>query len=122
MKKISIYSRGSCDASTRIGFYASQLEYNGRLKNIQGNLSDTTANRCVIVGCIEAVSLLKEACDVEIFTSTKIGVEKYALDKGVNKDLIGELIKLLITKGCKYQFTTLEGQGDWINKKICNNG
>ncbi len=118
MKKINIYSRGSCDASSRIGMYASQLEYKNVLKNLFGDLFDTTVNRCVIQGCIEAVVLIKEPCDVEIFTSTNIGVEKFAKGKGVNKDLIAELIALLEAKNCQFRFTVLEGQGDWLNKKI----
>ena len=118
MKKINIYSRGSCDASSRRGTYSTQLEYKNILKNLSGELFDTTANRCVIQGCIEAVALIKEPCDVEIFTSTKIGVEKFAKGKGVNKDLIAELIGLLDVKNCQFKFTTLEGQGDWLNKKI----
>jgi ribonuclease HI len=118
MKKINIYSRGSCDASSRIGKYFSQLEYENTLKNLTGELFDTTANRCIIQGCIEAVTLIKEPCDVEIFTSTKIGVEKFAKGKGVNKDLIAELIGLLKAKKCQFKFTTLANQSDWLNKKI----
>lgn len=118
MKKVNIYSRGSCDASSRMGMYYSQLEYKNILKNLSGELFDTTAKRCVIQGCIEAVAFIKEPCDVEIFTSTKIGVEKFAKGKGVNKDLITELMGLLESKKCQFRFTTLEGQGDWLNKKI----
>ncbi|MFA0690976.1 hypothetical protein [Vibrio splendidus] len=118
MKKINIYSRGSCDTASRIGMYSSQLEYKNVLKNLSGGIHDTTTNRCVIQGCIEAVGIIKEPCDVEIFTSTKIGVEKFAKGKGVNKDLIAELISLLEAKNCQFKFTALEGQGDWLNKKI----
>ena len=54
----------------------------------------------------------------KLFTSTKIGVEKFAKGKGVNKDLIAELISLLEAKNCQFKFTSFEGQSDWLNKKI----
>jgi ribonuclease HI len=120
MKKVVIYSRGSCDHSTREGVFAIQLEYMGRTKNFTGSVSDTTAHGCIIQGCIEGVKKLKEPCKVELITSTHMGISKYMKGKGVNKGLISELIDLLESNGSEYLFTVIGGQSHWLNNKIAN--
>ncbi|MGI2040431.1 hypothetical protein ACRN9Z_20510 [Shewanella frigidimarina] len=120
MKKIIIYSRGSCDTSTREGVFNIKIEYLGKSKGFTGHCSDTTTNRCIIQGCIEGVKKLKEPCNIEFITSTKMGISKHSKGKGVNKDLITELVSLLENNSHDYFFTALEGQGDWLNSEISN--
>ena len=117
-KKVIIYSRGSCNSETREGVFSIKLEYIGKSMGVTGKCSDTTANRCIIQGCIEGVKKLKEPCNVEFITCTKMGISKYTKGKGVNKDIIGELISLLESNLHEYDFTVVEGKGDWLNKMI----
>ncbi|MFT6835581.1 MAG: ribonuclease HI [Francisellaceae bacterium] len=120
MKKVIIYSRGSCDTSTREGVFSIKLEYMGESKGFTGSRSNTTTNRCIIQGCIEGAKKLKEPCEIEFITSTKMGISKQTKGKGVNKDLISELISLLDSNEHEYYFTVVEGQGDWLNSEIAN--
>lgn len=94
------------------------MEYNDKGKLFTGELDDTTANRCIIHGCIEGVRNLKEACIVEFVTAIKLSVSKFKKGKGVNKDLLLALTKLLNEKGCEFNFTVEEGKGDWLKEKI----
>ena len=118
MKTISIYSIGSCNASTRIGSAEPLLEYNGRTKYIHLQLQDTTVNRCIIEGLIAAVAQLKEPCSVVLVTTTNIGVEKAIRGKGVNVDLVDKLIKSLQQRGCTFDFEVWEGRGEELRQRV----
>lgn len=118
MKSVSIYAVGSCDARTRVGSAEALLEYNGRTKYLHIQLEDTTANRCIIEGLIAGVSQLKEPCSVLLITATKIGVEKALRGKGVNADLVGNLITSLQARGCTFDFDVWEGRGDELRSKV----
>ncbi|WP_298772193.1 hypothetical protein [uncultured Shewanella sp.] len=58
------------------------MEYNDKGKLFTGELDDTTANRCIIHGCIEGVRNLKEAYIVEFVTAIKLSVSKFKKGKG----------------------------------------
>lgn len=118
MKTVSIYSVGSCDATTRLGTAESLLEYKGKTKYLYQQLQETTANRCIIEGLIAGVGQLKEPCSVLLVTATKIGVEKAVRGKGVNADLVGRLIKDLQERECVFDFEVWEGRGDELRSKV----
>lgn len=119
MKKVTIYSRGTCDTSSREGSYFIKLDYMGKYKGFTGPCYDATVNRCIIQGLIEGVKKVKEPCKIQLITATKIGVKKYVRSrKGTNKDLLAELL-LLLEKGLHhYTFTVLEGEGVWLRNEI----
>ncbi len=84
-------------------------------------LEDTTANRCIILGLIDAVKLLKKPCKVNLVTSTPIGVVTVMKKgKGTNGDIINELLNLLKEKNCEAEFFAVEGEGDKLNAYICS--
>lgn len=117
MKDVTIYSFGSCDATTRKGSYYASLEYCGNYKYVSGYLDDVTTNRCIIVGVIEAIRKLKEPCAVKVITGTLIGIKKWQKNrKGVNADLITELHELAWEKKCLLTFEAIAGQRDEIIK------
>lgn len=120
MREVSIYSIGGCDAGTRIGYCETVLEYEGRTKYLRMDLTDTTANRCIIQGLINGVVALKEACNVKLITSTPAGVQKGMKGEGVNADLILKLIGELTRKGCMYAFDARVDQGDVLRRFIRN--
>lgn len=72
LKKVTISSVGSCDTATRQGFYEALMECNGRRKYLKRDLTDTTANRCIIQGLIDGVSNLKEPCEVILVAATSL--------------------------------------------------
>jgi ribonuclease HI len=119
MKKIKIYSIGSCDPFKRIGSYSILLKYKDECKRLSSVMNNTTSNRCIIKGFIEGVKLVKEPCSIEFITSTPIGISSYLKKgKGVNKDLISELLNLIDNNNCEYIFTALEGEADSLKKII----
>lgn len=118
MKKITIYSIGSCNTETRIGNYETLLEYGNHRKYLAGRVEDTTANRCIIIGFIEAVRKIKEPCRVELVSTTQIGLSGLRKNKGSNIDLIKLLISILSEKDCTFEFSAAIGRGDEINAYI----
>lgn len=124
---VKIYSTGSCDARTRVGRYTALLQYKAHFKVVNGELQDTTANRCIITGLIEAVKLLKKPCRVNLITSTAIGVKRVHRKgkEGVNADIVKVLLDFLNQKQCDPNFIVVEGEGDELNnfiflKSLCN--
>jgi hypothetical protein len=50
--------------------------------------------------------------------SSRLALEKAAVGKGPNRDLIYELYRVLSAKGCTYTLDFREGQGIELNKYI----
>lgn len=90
MKEINMYVRGREDYNTKIGCWIAVLEYKGRTKYLKGKEENTTTNRMIITGVIEAIKTLKEPCIITLYTHTYLG---FKTKKSPNKDLIDELKK-----------------------------
>ena len=80
MKTVTIYTDGACSGNPGPGGWGAILEWNGIEKEISGGASDTTNNRMELTGVIEALSLLKEPCVVELYSDSKYVID--ALSKG----------------------------------------
>lgn len=119
--KVKIYSVGSCDYNTRIGKYYTLLEYKTYYKVINDQLCNTTVNRCIIQGIIDAIKLLKKPCNLLIVTATPVGI-KTAMksSKGPNVDLIKTLFDLIEDKKCEFEFVAIEGEGKELREYILN--
>jgi len=116
---VKIFSTGSCNPKTRCGKYNSLLEYKSHYKAVNGDLDDTTANRCIITGLIEAVKLLKKPCKVFLVTSTPIGIASVTRKgKGINVDILKILLEVLNEKRCEPKFIAVEGEGEMLNRYI----
>lgn len=118
MKTIHIYATGSCDTASRIGTAESLLEYKDRTKYLSRRLENTTANRCIIQGLIIAVEQIKEPCSVVLITATPVGAKQAARGKGVNVDLVLELLHTLNARDCTYAFEVWPGRGDEVRQRI----
>ncbi len=75
MKKVSIFTDGACSGNPGIGGWGAILDFRGVRKEISGYSLDTTNNQMELTAVIEALSLLKESCEVLICTDSK-----YVLD------------------------------------------
>jgi hypothetical protein len=116
---VKIYSIGSCNPQTRLGRYTALLQYKSNFKVVDGDLTNTTANRCIITGLIEAVKLLKKPCRVNLITSTAIGVESVTKNgKGTNAVIVRILLNTLAQKQCDPSFIVVLGEGEELNKFI----
>ena len=83
MKTVTIYTDGACSGNPGPGGWGAILEWNGVEKEISGGAADTTNNRMELIGVIEALSLLKEPCVVELYSDSKYVID--ALQKGWSK-------------------------------------
>ncbi len=70
MKKVDLYTDGSCIGNPGPGGYACILIYQGIKKEWAGCVPDTTNNRMEITAVIEGLKKLKEPCDVTIYTDS----------------------------------------------------
>ena len=70
MKKVVIYTDGSCSENPGPGGYGAILMCDGVEKEISGGAYETTNNRMELQGPIEALKLLKEPCEVDLFTDS----------------------------------------------------
>ncbi|MBN9543116.1 MAG: ribonuclease HI [Alphaproteobacteria bacterium] len=71
MKKVVIYTDGSCLGNPGAGAWAAILEYQGKEKEICGFVAETTNNRMELMAAIEALKTLKESCIVELYTDSR---------------------------------------------------
>lgn len=70
-KKIEIFTDGSCLGNPGPGGWAALLSFQGKRRMIQGNTAETTNNRMELTAVIEALKVLKESCEIELYTDSK---------------------------------------------------
>lgn len=70
LKNIKIYTDGACSGNPGPGGYGAILMYNGMEKEISGGNKSTTNNQMELMGVISALELLKERCNVEVYTDS----------------------------------------------------
>lgn len=95
---VKIFVRGVVDTSDvlRPGKYVALLSCKGVEKEIFGFGENTTGNRMVMQGAIEAIKKLKHPCKIELNTHTDIGVETKSK---ANFDLLHDLRKVALEGG-----------------------
>ncbi len=75
MKKVSIYTDGGALGNPGKGGYGAILVYGEHRKEVSGGYQHTTNNRMEMMACIKALELLKEPCDVTIYSDSKYLVD-----------------------------------------------
>jgi ribonuclease HI len=70
-KKVTIYTDGACLGNPGPGGWAAILEYRGVRKEFSGAELATTNNRMELQAAIEALTKLKESCEVDLFTDSE---------------------------------------------------
>lgn len=71
MKKAEIYTDGACSGNPGKGGWGAVLVYKNNEKEISGYDESTTNNRMELTAVIEALSSLKEPCEVLLTTDSK---------------------------------------------------
>ena len=79
MKQIEIFTDGACSGNPGPGGYGAILRYGKHEKEISQGFAETTNNRMELTAAIEALKLLKEPCEVNLFT------DSLYLVNGINK-------------------------------------
>ncbi len=134
MKKVVLYSDGACSGNPGIGGWACVLLYKNVQKQFSGNEKLTTNNRMELTAVIQGLKLLKEKCDVEVYSDSAYVVN--AINKGwlmqwqlrnwktsnkepvLNQDLWEDLITLLSKH--KVTFIKVKGHADNEFNNLCD--
>ena len=87
MKKIEIFTDGSCLGNPGDGGWCAILRYKGHEKILKGSEKNTTNNRMELLAVIKALEALKEACEIELYSDST-----YVL-RGLNEWLDGWIKK-----------------------------
>lgn len=71
MKKISLYCDGSCLGNPGAGGWCAILHYKEWEKVLSGRQENTTNNQMELKAVIEALKILKEPCEVLLYSDSK---------------------------------------------------
>jgi ribonuclease HI len=80
MKQVEIFTDGACSGNPGKGGWGAVLRYQNVERELCGGAPDTTNNRMELTAVIEALSALKEPCEVTLTTDSKYVVD--AIQKG----------------------------------------
>ena len=126
MKEVTIYTDGACSGNPGPGGWGAILMYNENSKEISGAQNDTTNNIMEITAVLEALKLLKEECNVKVYSDSAYVVN--AFNQGwinnwqknnwktsnkepvKNRELCEELYEL--TNRHKVEFIKVKGHSD----------
>lgn len=71
MKRIEIFTDGACSGNPGLGGWAAVLRYKDVEKEINGGEEATTNNRMELKAVINALKMLKTACEADIYTDSQ---------------------------------------------------
>ena len=134
MKKVEIYTDGACRGNPGKGGWGAILVYGDKEKELCGGEKETTNNRMELTAAIEALSALKEPCEVTMTSDSQYlinGITKgWAIswrDKGwkkadkspaLNPDLWQRLLDLLEIH--KVEFIWVKGHAGHPYNERCD--
>ncbi len=75
MKHVDIYTDGACRGNPGVGGWGAILVYAGIEKELSGGERETTNNRMELTAAIEALSRLKEPCEVTLTSDSKYMID-----------------------------------------------
>jgi len=132
MKTVTVYTDGACSGNPGPGGWGAVLLYGERKKELSGGAPETTNNRMELTAVIEALSLLKEPCTVELFSDSKYVID--GLSKGwakgwrakgwkkadkspaLNPDLWGKLLELTDIHTLHYHWVKGHADTEYNNR------
>ena len=71
MKQVEIFTDGACQGNPGPGGWGAILRYKGYEKEISGGEANTTNNRMELSALIEALKLLKEPCEITLYSDSQ---------------------------------------------------
>ncbi|MDD4003151.1 MAG: ribonuclease HI [Clostridia bacterium] len=134
MKNVEIYTDGACSGNPGIGGWAGILIYKNHEKEISGCFDETTNNRMEMFAILQSLKLLKEKCNIKIYSDSAYVVnafEKNYIKNWVNngwktadkKDVKNiDLWKALLNELKKhyYEIIKVKGHSDNIYNNKCD--
>jgi len=79
-KDVIIYTDGACSGNPGPGGYGAILIYQGKEKEISGGEKSTTNNKMEMLAVVKALEMLKEPCNVTIYSDSAYVVN--SIEKG----------------------------------------
>ena len=89
MKKITLYTDGSCIGNPGPGGYAYILIYGDLKKEFSGFEDNTTNNRMELTAVIKGLNQIKEPCEVTVYTDSAYVLNAFEQDWITNWQLKG---------------------------------
>jgi len=80
MKKVEIYTDGACSGNPGDGGWGVILKYGRHEKEASGFERNTTNNRMELTAAIKALEMLKEPCEVELYSDSAYLVNAFTKD------------------------------------------
>ena len=134
MKKVEIFTDGACSGNPGKGGYGAILRYGSVSKEISQGYKCTTNNRMELLAAITALEMLREPCEVTLYSDSKYLVDSVNLGwikkwqangwirKGAgpakNIDLLERLTKQLSTH--KVSFVWVKGHDGHSENERCD--
>lgn len=134
IKQVTIYTDGACSGNPGPGGWGAVLLYGAHRREISDFEASTTNNRMEMMAAIQALRLLREPCEVELYSDSSYLVDAFnkkwiqnwlargwvkADKKPVkNQDLWEELVAL--TSVHKVRFVYVKGHADNPENNRCD--
>lgn len=134
MKKVEIFTDGACSGNPGPGGWGAILRYGTYEKEISGGSADTTNNRMEMSAVIEALRLLKEPCEVTLYSDSQYvcnAINKHWIDgwqkngwrnsqrqEVANKELWQDMLELL--REHKVTFVWVKGHAGHPENERCD--
>lgn len=134
MKHVDIYTDGACSGNPGPGGWGAILKYKGVEKELSGGEAQTTNNRMEMTAVITALSMLKEPCEVTVYSDSKYVIDsvtkgwakswqskgwvKGNKEKALNPDLWEKLLALLDKH--KVEFIWVKGHAGHPENERCD--
>ena len=133
-KKVSIFTDGACSGNPGPGGWGAILRYGTVERELSGGERETTNNRMELTAVIQALTALKEPCDVTIYSDSKYVID--AVEKGwargwrargwvkadkkpaLNVDLWQQLLELLERHNVR--FVWIKGHNEHPENERCD--
>jgi len=132
MKKVTLYTDGSCSGNPGPGGWGTILMYGAHKLEMSGGEAETTNNRMELLAAIEGLSKLNEPCEVTLYSDSQYlinGMEKgwakswrskgwVKSDKtpAKNPDLWERLLNLADTHKISYVWVKGHADNEWNNR------
>jgi ribonuclease HI len=132
MKTVTLYTDGACSGNPGPGGWGAILKYGAHEKELSGGAAETTNNRMELTAVIEGLSILRESCEVELYSDSKYVID--ALSKGwvyswqkngwkkadkkpaLNVDLWEKLLALLERHTLHYHWVKGHAENEYNNR------
>ena len=134
MRKVDIYTDGACSGNPGPGGYGVVMLYGGHRKELSEGFTNTTNNRMELLAVIKGLEVLKETCQVDLYSDSKYvvdavekswvtkwqanGWKRNKKDMASNVDLWERLLLLLEKHSVK--FIWIKGHASNIENEKCD--